>query len=173
MKKIIGLFGALILLVSVSAHAQRGIYGTIQPYNVLYGTYYNNSLVQRAADTLKGVDTVYAYFQFSAPYRLNFTLQTVQTDDSLSGTAVLQAWAGPATGWVTRTGYWESITGQTALCTSCVGASKTYTLQTGTSRSTWDVGSTGPNSFNLWRLRIVGTRATDTTAVTAWATYSY
>ena len=150
--------------------AQRGTYGTYTPFETSLPVIYNNSLVAKTADTLKGVDTVYLYFSFASAYKTAFTLQTVQKADSLSGTAILQAWAGANTGWVTRTGYWESITGITGLCTTCVGASKTFTLATGTNRATWDVGQA---DFNYWRIRIVGTRSTDTTAVTGFATISY
>lgn len=161
---------ALLLIGSVSAMAQRGTYGTYAPFDVVTPTIYNNSLVAKAADSLKGVDTVYLYFQLASAYKAAITLQTVQKADSLSGIAILQTWAGLSTGWVTRTGYWESITGITGLCTTCVGASKTYTLATGTTRSTWDIGQA---DFGLWRVRIVGTRSTDTTAITGFATISY
>lgn len=164
------IFLAFIAL-GITATAQvRGTYGTIQQYTPMVGVLYNQALTQKTADTLKGVDTIYAYFNFATPEYLQFRLQAVQKADSFSGTAILQAWAGDNTGWVTRTGYWESITGITALCTTCVGASKTFTIATGTNRATWDVGKT---TISNWRIRVVGSRSTDTTAITALAWYSY
>lgn len=171
MKKIV-LF--ILIAFGLNASAQtRGVYGSLQPYTIQSASLYNNLLVAKAADTLKGVDTVYAYFSFATPLRLQFNLQTVQKADSFSGTAILQTWAGSNSGWVTRTGYWESVTGQTALCTTCVGASKTFTIATGANRATWDVGNSQPSTFGNWRIRVVGSRSTDTTAITATAQYSY
>ena len=163
MKKIIAILA--ILAVTIPAFSQSQI-------NTDYGTIYNNSFVAKSADTLKGVDTTYIYFSASVPYWLHFDLTTVQKADSLSGTAVLQARDDQnGTGWLTYgSAYWNSITGVTSVCTTCIGATKTYTVATGTTVSTWDVGK---GNFQYWRLRIVGTRSTDTTAVTGQMRYGY
>jgi hypothetical protein len=174
MKKIVFLMVLAIGMVATSNAQVRGVYGTLQTYTTFTGSLYNNSLTAVAADTLKGVDTSYIYFSFATPLKLQFTLQTIQKADSLSGTAVLQAWAGSNSGWVTRTGYWNTYTGDTSRCTTCVGAIKTFTLATGTQKATWVASESGqPSTFSNWRIRIIGTRSTDTTAVTATAYYSY
>ena len=160
MKKLITI---LAIIATVSANAQsRGTYGTLQPYTQLTATLFNNSLTQVTADTLKGVDTSYAYFKFNNPYRVLFDMTLTQKADSVSGTVILQGSDDNST--------WQSITGITTICTTCSGASATLTKATGINHATFDVGQT---VFNYWRMRVVGTRSTDTTVVTAKAIYSY
>jgi hypothetical protein len=169
MKKIISILAILAIGFSASAQIGRGTYGTLQQYSSLPGTLYNNSFTLKSADTLKGVDTTYAYFTFTNPYYLLFDLKTVQKADSLTGTVIVQA-CDDNTNWLSITGNWQSITWLTTLCTTCSGASKAFTVATGTNHAYFDVGKT---AFKYWRLRIVGTRSTDTTAVTANCYYSY
>lgn len=174
MKQVKFILALIAIFVSASTFAQiRGVYGSIQPYTIMSGTLYNNSLVAVSKDTLKGVDTAYIYFAYSTPLRLQFSAQAVPVSDTFSGNAVLQTWAGSNSGWVTRTGRWESVTGQTALCTTCVGASKTWSALATTGVSTWDVGNSQPSTFANWRIRIIGTVAADTAAVSGWSQYSY
>lgn len=114
-------------------------------------------------DTLRGVDTTYATWGFGKTYFGTFTLViTPYSYDSTTGTAILQASDDNVT--------WQSITGLTSICTSCVGASKTITNAKGTNKYTWSVGQL---TFAYWRIRLVGSRSTDTTVVTSYATYSY
>lgn len=173
MKRISIIIALLVMFAGASIAQIRGPYGTMQTYTQMTGTIYNNSMTVRSADTLKGVDTAYVYFSFATPLKLQMSLQTVPVSDTFSGTAVLQAWAGPNTGWVTRTGRWESVTGQTTLCTTCVGSSKTYSAASTSGVATWDIGSSGPQTFSNYRVRLTGIRSTDTCAVTGWAWYSY
>ena len=165
MKKIAILLACIAITGITFAQVGRGTYGTVQPISVQQGTAYNRSLVARTTgfDTLRGVDTAYVYFNFSKLYKLTFDLKTTQKADSFSGAAILQA--------ADANGSWQSITGLTSLCTTCVGASKTFTLQTGTVYTLWDLGLM--ESFSNYRLRIVGTRSTDTTILSATANYGY
>lgn len=103
---------------------------------------------------LSGVDTVYVKWTNSIPFYSTFNLKTVQVADSFSGVATLQASYDQWT--------WQTITGETTLCTSCIGASKTYTLQRGTTINTWNVGLT---PFPYWRIKVYSTRSTDTTTI--------
>mgnify|MGYP006293100257 CR=1 FL=1 len=82
--------------------------------------------------------------------------------DSTTGAAILQGSQDGTT--------WQAITGLTSLCTDCVGASKTITNAKGLNKYTWSVGEI---PFAYWRIRLVGSRSTDTTVVTAQATYAY
>jgi len=103
---------------------------------------------------LSGIDTSYISWTNPLPFISTFNIKTVQVADSFSGVAALQA---SFDGWT-----WQTITGETTVCTSCLGASKTYTLQRGTTINTWNIGLT---TFPKWRIKIYSTRSTDTTNV--------
>ena len=106
---------------------------------------------------LSGVDTLYINWTNSFPTISTFNLKTVQVASTLSGVATLQA---SYDGWT-----WQTITGETTVCTSCIGASKTYTTQTGTTINSWNIGWT---NFPKWRFKIYNTNSADTTTVTGY-----
>lgn len=165
MKKIISILILAAFCMSANAQSSRGLYGTIKSFTPFTGVMYNRSLVGSSTgiDTLRGVDTAYAYFAFGNTYFTTFNLQLVPYSyDSTTGTAILQGSDDNVT--------WQSITGLTSPCSSCVGASQTITNVKGTNHYIWNVAQM---PFQYWRIRMVGSRSTDTTAVSAKAVYSY
>lgn len=171
MKHLVFLLAFIATAVTAEAQIPRGNYGTLQPYSSYTGKLYNNSFTNVTTDTLKGVDTSYIYFALGNPYYHLIDLTTVQKADSFSGTATLQGRASSSdAGYLTYSTGWQSLAASTTTCTACPTTTKTFTLQTGTSNTLWDLGKT---TFQYFRLVIIGTRSTDTTAVSAKSIYSY
>jgi len=117
-------------------------------------TVWTNLIGSATKTKLSGIDTSYISWTNSLPFYSTFNIKTVQVADSFSGVATLQA---SFDGWT-----WQTLTGETTVCTSCLGASKTYTLQRGTTINTWNIGLT---TFPKYRIKIYSTRTTDTTNV--------
>lgn len=164
MKKFIAFM--VLITIGFSTIAQvRGTYGTIAKFQAKPATMTNRSGVANSSgtDTLRGVDTAYAYWQFGNTYFSNFDLSiTPYSYDSTTGAAILQASNDNV--------HWQSITGYTTLCTTCVGSSQTITNAKGNNHYIWAVSEMG---FSYWRTRLVGSRSTDTTVVSASAYICY
>ena len=162
MKKIIVLVALIASTVAANAQVGRGAFGTVQAYATLPAKIYNNAGTLVGADTLKGVDTTYLVFPYTNKYQATFTVKTAQKAGTYAGSAYLQA--------STDNVNWQSITGLTAVCTTCVGASKSYSAVTTSTLNTWDAGTT---NFPYYRIMITGSTSSDTTAVTGYSIYSW
>ena len=157
----------VLVTIGTGAFAQnkRGIYGTNTQFTALPATMTNRSGTANpsGSDTLRGVDTAYAYWHMGNTYFTNFDLSiTPYSYDSTTGAAILQGSNDNV--------HWQSITGSSTLCTTCIGASATITNAKGNNHYIWEVSQI---PFSYWRSRLVGSRSTDTTVVTASAYISY
>lgn len=162
MKKIIVLLAIIASTITANAQVGRGSFGTVQNFSNYNPKIYNRLNVLVGADTLKGVDTAYLVFPYSYKYDATFTIKTAQKAGTYAGSAYLQASNDNIN--------WQSITGLTAVCTSCLGASKSYSGVTTSTANTWDVGKI---NFPYWRIMITGSTSSDTTIVSGFANYSW
>ena len=159
MKKLI-VFLALISL-GLSASAQRGIYGTIQPFKSFAGTLYNSRGVAKTIDTLANVDTGYARWSMSNDYNYTFDLLITKINGTVAGTSVLQ-------GSLDGTN-WDILTGNTTYCSACKGASATVT--DGTAHYHWAL-PLGVTNYQYYQIRTI-TSGTCTATYTATANIKY
>lgn len=152
MKKLI-VFLALISL-GLSASAQRGIYGTYQPYLSQAGVKHNGSGTTVTVDTLKNVDTSYVRWSFAGDYNYIFDLSITKLTGTVAGTSLLQGSLDGTT--------WYTLTGNTTYCASCKGASATITDATAHYQWSLPVGS---SAYPYYQIRTI-------TSGTMTATYS-
>ncbi len=134
-----------------------------QSYTQLTPTYYHgsgdNAVIGK--DTLSGVDTVMAYFTFNSPYNTKIVARVTVISDSVVGHIYFQCSEDNVT--------WQSATGLTAVCTTCVGASQTLSAITGTKRYVFDVGNT---NFPFWRFYVTSSGTPCVAAITGVAIYA-
>jgi hypothetical protein len=172
MKKII-LF-AVLAMITTTAIAQpvnRGTYGTQSRYASTAMKIANGQGVQKTLDTLVNGDTSYAYIWMGDNYNRTFEL----TGTTISGTVATVALtlfgynnnSTPMTASqiavLASTGNAQAITGATAYCAGCVGASST-TVPGASKKYSWVVPASTV-TFDNYYIRAIQTG-------TATATYT-
>ncbi len=143
MKKFITILIAAIGLLAINAEAQPLIKTTFQ-YPIVRNA--AGTIITSRHDTMVNHDTTYLYFSKHYAYYCGFVFTNTKVSGTVVGTAVLQGTNDSVNG------PWETITGVTSLCSTCVGASLTLTDATNT--KTW---MTGPETFICERIRVITT----------------
>jgi len=169
MKQIIILI-ALILATTLAADAQvRGTYGTYQPFGtstMSIWKYTNGVPVAVAAgklDTLTNVDTGLVRTSFQSNMGFIFDFAVTKISGTVAGTALLQGSLDNST--------WQTLTGATAVCAGCQGASATITNTAGTKHYTWIVPANS-TSYPYYQVQAI-TSGTCTASYTGSASYKY
>lgn len=166
MKKII----VLILLafgLNASVKAQvRGTFGTYQATTASTASIKNAAGTVVSNDTLKGADTSSVNWTFSTRYAVTFAVTLNTVTDSITATSYLQCSSNGTT--------WQSVTGKTSSCTTCIGASKSTTDAYGSNTYSWCVDPDDVGKFQYWRIITYSTaNSAQRTKVTGTAYYSF
>lgn len=153
----------------------RGTYGNYQAFNYATGT--NCTIVTGTVtpvsrpDTLKspvvvttgyGTDSGYSQVQMNSRLATMFDFSVTRLTGTLAGAAVLQGSIDNAT--------WYTLTGNTATCASCIGASATLS-GTGTTHYTWMLAP-DDQTFPYYQVRAI-TSGTCTATFALKAGYKY
>lgn len=175
MKKLISLIAIAAIFFAAQLQAQtfnvgRGNYGNYKPMSYFTMHTYNGQGVSKATslDTLVNGDTGYVWC--FVPSQFNLTFDVIS--NVISGTVATASYKLQGSmDSSTLTASWHSITGATALCTDCIGASSTTAPSGSVTHYVWQVPY-NTNNFQNFRVQIIQT-GTCTATYNGKATSSY
>lgn len=169
MKHLVFLVAFIATAITAGAQLPRGNYGTLQPttnapgriYAIVSGTV--TPVASGVLDTLTNVDTGYVRWTYSNNYNLLFDFTVTKISGTVAGTSLLQ---GSTDGT-----NWNTITGATAYCAGCIGASATVTNTAGTKHYQWVVPANSV-PYKYWQVQTI-TSGTMTASYNGTGTYNY
>ena len=156
MKKI--LIIAALIATSVSATiAQTNNVNIMQSgfQPVSLKAYTANWTLKSTPDTLSAADTSYLFFASNNTWDYQIRFVSTKVSGYVRYNAVLQG-TPDTTGTKAGTATWYTITGETAQCSGCAGAS--YSVTNASGATTWVLPN---NRMNFYRIRVIN----DTSAV--------